>query len=70
MELLTRKDLAKRWRTTVRTIDRRRIEGLLPWIDLTAGKGRKPQVRFRIEDVEAYEAAFLQAIHQGRSGKK
>jgi len=53
--MLTRKALAKRWGTTPRTIDRRRTLGLLPWIDLTRGAGKRPQIRFMLEDIEEYE---------------
>lgn len=53
--MLTRHDLAKRWQTTPRTIDRRRALGLLPWVDLARGKGKRPQIRFRLKDVEEYE---------------
>ncbi len=53
--MLTRQDLAKRWLTTPRTIDRRRAFGLLPWVDLARGTGGRPQIRFRLEDVEEYE---------------
>jgi hypothetical protein len=53
--MLTRNGLAERWKTTPRTIDRRRALGLLPWIDLTQGTGKRPQIRFRLEDVEEYE---------------
>lgn len=53
--MLTRKELAKRWRTTTRTIDRRCRMGLLAWIDLTRGKGKRPQIRFLLSDVEQYE---------------
>jgi hypothetical protein len=53
--VLTRQDLAKRWQTTPRTIDRRRAMGLLPWIDLAKGRGKRPQIRFRLEDVENFE---------------
>jgi hypothetical protein len=53
--MLTRRDLAKRWKTTPRTIDRRRALGLLPWVDLARGTGKRPQIRFRLEDVEEYE---------------
>ena len=53
--MLTRKGLAKRWETTPRTIDRRRALGLLPWVDLARGTGKRPQVRFRLVDVEEYE---------------
>jgi hypothetical protein len=53
--MLTRNDLAERWKTTPRTIDRRRVLGLLPWVDLARGTGKRPQVRFRLEDVEDYE---------------
>ena len=53
--MLTRKGLANRWETTPRTIDRRRALGLLPWVDLARGTGKRPQVRFRLVDVEEYE---------------
>jgi hypothetical protein len=53
--MLTRRQLAQRWQTTPRTIDRRRMLGLLPWIDLTQGKGGRPQIRFLLEDVQAFE---------------
>jgi len=53
--MLTRVGLAKRWDTTPRTIDRRRALGLLPWIDLTRGTGKRGQIRFKLEDVEEYE---------------
>jgi hypothetical protein len=59
-KMLTRLDLAKRWATTPRTVDRRRRDGLIAWIDLAAGTGKRPQVRFRLEDVESYEQKFLQ----------
>ena len=53
--MLTRKKLAKRWDTTERTVDRRRALGLLAWVDLARGTGKRPQIRFRLEDVEEYE---------------
>jgi hypothetical protein len=53
--MLTRRELPKRWQTTPRTIDRRRTLGLLPWVDLARGTGKRPQVRFKIEDVLEYE---------------
>jgi hypothetical protein len=53
--MLTRKKLATRWDTTERTIDRRRALGLLAWVDLARGTGKRPQVRFRLEDIIEYE---------------
>ena len=53
--LLTRHDLAKRWTTSLRTIDRRKKLGLLRWIDLSGGIGSRPMIRFRLSDVEEYE---------------
>ena len=53
--MITRKDLALRWKTTPRTIDRRRALGLLPWVDLARGMGNRPQIRFQLEDIEEYE---------------
>ena len=52
---LTRQDLANRWQTHTRTIDRLRNAGLIPWVDISGGKGRRPIVRFHLKDVEAYE---------------
>jgi hypothetical protein len=60
MELLTRSTLAERWQTSTRTVDRRRQDGLIPWVDISGGKGRRPIVRFRIDDVVAFEGRFLQ----------
>jgi hypothetical protein len=59
MEFMTREDLAERWKTSVRTIDRRRNLGLLPWVDLSHGRGNRPCVRFRTKDIEAYENGGL-----------
>ena len=51
----TRKMLAKRWSCSIRTIDRRRTLGEIPWVDLTAGKGRRPTVRFQKDDILKFE---------------
>ncbi len=58
---LTREDLAKRWNASTRTVDRLRQHGLIPWVDLSAGRGARPLVRFRLADVEDYEKAMRQA---------
>ncbi len=55
---LTRADLARRWNCSTRSIDRLRQHGLIPWIDLTAGRGLRRLVRFKIEDVAAYEKSM------------
>jgi len=55
MKLLTREKLSERWKTSKRTIDRRRNLGQLPWLDLSGGLGSRPLVRFRLEDIEAFE---------------
>lgn len=60
VELLTRAQLAQRWHTSARTVDRRRKLGLLPWIDLTGGRGKRPLVRFRLADIEEFEGRMLQ----------
>jgi len=60
MELITRLDLAKRWQTSTRTVDRKRQLGLLPWIDIAGGHGKRPIVRFRLEDIEMFENSMTQ----------
>lgn len=53
--LLTREAVAARWSVSVRTVDRLRQDGYLPWADLRCGRGAKPVVRFLLSDVEQYE---------------
>jgi hypothetical protein len=53
--MITRFELAKRWKCPTRKVDRVREQGLLPWVDLSRGRGGRPCVRFRLEDVEEYE---------------
>jgi hypothetical protein len=60
MKLITRLELAMRWGTSQRTIDRRRRQGTLTWLDLAGGHGKRPIVRFRLEDIEMYENQMLQ----------
>jgi hypothetical protein len=56
----SRQTLARRWNTSTRTIDRLRQRGVLPWVDLSAGHGGRPIVRFRLQDIESYEAKMRQ----------
>ena len=63
--LLTRQELARRWRVSQRTLDRRRQNGLLAWIDVAMGRGSRPVVRFRIGDVEAAEAGMQMGPGRG-----
>jgi MarR-like DNA-binding transcriptional regulator SgrR of sgrS sRNA len=53
--LLTKNEVARRWNCSKRTLDRLRVNGILPWLDLSNGRGGKPLVRFRISDIQAYE---------------
>jgi hypothetical protein len=64
MKLLTRVELAKRWATSERTVDRKRMLGLLPWLDLSGGRGKRPLVRFRLADIEAYEERVFQNVRR------
>ena len=63
---LSRTDLANRWTVSVRTIDRLRKDGRLSWVDLSAGEGARPIVRFRLLDVQEFEERVLQAPHRPR----
>jgi hypothetical protein len=53
MKLLTEKDLAARWNLTTRTLQMQRRDGEGP-VFLQIGER---SVRYRLEDVEAYEKA-------------
>ena len=64
--LLSRQQLAERWGLTTRTIDRRRTECLIPWVDLSGGRGDRPVVRFKLEDIEAFEAEGRKAPFESR----
>jgi hypothetical protein len=52
--MLGRKKTAKILNVSVRTVDRLRKNGLLPWIDLTGGHGKRPIVRFLESDIEDF----------------
>ena len=66
MNLLSRKQLKKRWGLSLRTLDRLRDYGHLPWIDLTGGRGSRPIVRFRVTDIEKLEKDCLQKLGEGK----
>lgn len=57
---LTRKQLSERWGISVVTVDRLRASGCLPWIDLSAGRGEKPLVRFPLAIIELLETQRCQ----------
>jgi predicted site-specific integrase-resolvase len=51
LHLITRRQLANRWSTSIGTIKRRERAGLLPVVTLGGNRAR-----YRISDVEAYES--------------
>jgi hypothetical protein len=57
--MITRFDLAKRWKCSTRKVDRMRGQGLLAWVDLTQGRGARPCVRFRLAAIEALESRMV-----------
>lgn len=61
---LSRAALAARWHVSVKTIDRLREADKLSWLDISGGRGARPLVRFKIEDVENYERAMRQSGEQ------
>jgi hypothetical protein len=61
-DLLTVEDLQKRWRCSVRTIERYRRQGLVA-VKLAG-------VRFRIEDVEAFEESRLTEKPKARGRRR
>jgi len=56
--LLTREALRQRWGVGLRMVDRLRKANKLPWIDVSGGRGSRPTVRFKLDDVLAFEAAM------------
>jgi hypothetical protein len=54
--LLTRETLRQRWGVGLRMVDRLRKANKLPWIDVSGGRGSRPTVRFKLDDVVEFEA--------------
>jgi hypothetical protein len=52
---LTKRQLAERWGTSGRTINRLKSEGALPWTDLSLGRRKKPIVRFLLDEIRRLE---------------
>jgi hypothetical protein len=63
-ELLTQAALAKRWKVSPRTLERWRWVGRGPQYMKVGG-----QVRYRLPDIEAYEAAQLRATGTAKAAK-
>jgi hypothetical protein len=64
---LTRRNLAGRWCVSLRTVDRLRQAGKLPWVDIAGGSGARPAVRFNLKDIEAYEERMRQCVFDEKS---
>lgn len=60
----TRRKMAKRFDVSERTIDRWREQGLIAWLDLSGGKGKRPTVRFTEEAILEFEQNCLMDISQ------
>lgn len=60
----TRRKLAKRYDVSERTVDRWREQGLIAWLDLSGGKGKRPTVRFTLEAVLEFERNCLMDIRK------
>jgi hypothetical protein len=56
--LLSRQELARRWGTSMKTVDRLRNSGKLAWIDIAGGRGTRPLVRFHLRDLERFEQSM------------
>ena len=61
-QLFTRGQVAKRWNYSIRTIDRMRMLGVLPWIDISGGRGKRPTVRFSLNVIQEFENKNLKAV--------
>lgn len=65
--LITRTELAKRWRVDTKTVDRMRQAKLLVWIDISGGRNARPIVRFTEADVVAFEERGTYAATTGET---
>lgn len=61
-----RAQLAARWGCSVRKIDRLREKGLLKWIDLTGKQGKRPAVRFSLDQILEFEKQCIMNFNQGQ----
>lgn len=58
--LMTTQQLADKWGVTKSYLDQRRSRGEEPkWIDISAPGSKRATVRYRLEDILAYEAGLL-----------
>ena len=64
--LIKRQELAERWNCSTRKVDRLRKSGLLAWIDLTGGRGKKPLVRFQLKQIIDFENNCLMDINANK----
>jgi hypothetical protein len=71
--VLNRQELCRRWKISLRTLDRLREDGKLSWINIGAGRTKRGIVRFRLRDIIEFEQqqrhdAAEQVGHDGRVG--
>lgn len=66
MVFYTRKEVAGFLKVSKRTIDRLRRDGILPWVDLSAGRGKKPVVRFPAAAIENFLRANSKGVPHDR----
>ncbi len=59
MKVLTTKELAERWKMAVGSIENWRQQKQGPRF-IKMGKAKNADVRYRVEDVEAFEKRYLQ----------
>lgn len=52
--VLNRKEAAQALGFSLRTLDRLRESGLLPWVDASGGRGSRPAVRFFQKDLDEF----------------
>ena len=57
-KFLTKKELAKRWSCSERTIDRIVADRMLPAINLNTKRGQNKTVRFSLLDIQIYEDKY------------
>jgi len=59
--LLSRAQLALRWGCSIKTIDRLKRLGRLPWLNISGKDGKRPMIRFPLSGIQEFEETTQRA---------